>query len=95
MRVLWLARAIRHLIDIRAYIAAHNPAAAEAVSIRVVEASERLAMMPEFGRPGRVLGTRELVVFRTPYIIVYRVKGETIEIVAVRHGAREWPKSFP
>jgi len=46
------------------------------------------------GRPGRVDGTREFVVAGTPYIIPYRVRGETVELLAVMHGARRWPDTF-
>ncbi|MGH9660026.1 MAG: type II toxin-antitoxin system RelE/ParE family toxin, partial [Bryobacteraceae bacterium] len=50
-----------------------------------------LASQPQMGRPGRVLGTRELVVPDTPYIIPYRVRGERLELIAVFHGAQKWP----
>ncbi|MFB2897343.1 type II toxin-antitoxin system RelE/ParE family toxin [Aerosakkonemataceae cyanobacterium BLCC-F50] len=46
------------------------------------------------GRPGRIPGTKELVVTRTPFILPYRVQGEQIEILAVIHAARQWPESF-
>lgn len=48
---------------------------------------------PESGRTGRVEGTCELVVPRTPFIVPYRVKGEVIEILGVHHTARRWPKA--
>jgi toxin ParE1/3/4 len=43
------------------------------------------------GRPGRVVGTRELIVPDTPYIIPYRVRGERLELIAVFHGRQKWP----
>ena len=46
------------------------------------------------GRPGRVPGTRELVIPGTPYIVPYRVQGEAIQILRVYHSARRWPESF-
>ncbi len=46
------------------------------------------------GRPGRVKGTRELVVTRTPYIVAYRLKRQSIQILRVLHGARLWPERF-
>jgi toxin ParE1/3/4 len=95
MRIRWLARAIRHVIEIRNYIAVDNPVAAENVGRRLVDASRRLADAPGMGRAGRATGTRELVVAGTPYVIVYRVKENAIEIIAVLHGARKWPDSFP
>jgi toxin ParE1/3/4 len=48
----------------------------------------------QIGRAGRVPGTRELVVPRTPYIVPYRIQRTTIQILRVYHGARRWPDSF-
>ncbi len=49
---------------------------------------------PEMGRPGRVPGTRELVIPRTPFIVPYRLVGNTIQILRVFHGTRRWPEAF-
>jgi toxin ParE1/3/4 len=46
------------------------------------------------GRPGRVPGTREFVIARTPYVVPYRVRGDAIEILRVYHGARLWPAAL-
>lgn len=43
------------------------------------------------GRPGRVPGTRELVIANTPFLVPYRVKGDTVIVLRVFHGARRWP----
>lgn len=56
---------------------------------------EGLQRFPESGRLGRVEGTRELVVDRTPYIAAYRIAGDTVRILRVLHGAREWPEDIP
>jgi len=53
-----------------------------------------LVVHPYLGRPGRVTGTRELVVTSTPFIVAYQVVDDRIEILAVFHGARIWPDSF-
>jgi toxin ParE1/3/4 len=53
-----------------------------------------LPVNPHMGRPGRVPGTRELVIRRTRYIVPYRVHGETLQILRVYHSARRWPDSF-
>ena len=45
-------------------------------------------------RPGRVPGTRELVIPRTPFVVPYRLKSDIIQILRVYHGAHRWPKSF-
>ena len=54
----------------------------------------RLAEMPAAGRPGRVSGTRELVVPGTRYIVAYRVRNNVLEVLRVMHGARSWPERF-
>ena len=58
---------------------------------RILAAVDLLQTQPQMGRPGRVLGTRELVVPQTPYIIPYRVRRERLELMAVFHGRRKWP----
>lgn len=62
--------------------------------IRCLECGENLRRFPASGRPGRVLGTRELVVSRTPYIVPYRVRGDMVELLLVLHAARKWPSQF-
>jgi toxin ParE1/3/4 len=57
----------------------------------IKRAVEQLANFPEMDRPGRVYGTRELVIQSTPYIVAYRLKGSIVEILALLHGARRWP----
>lgn len=54
----------------------------------------QLQSHPEMGRPGRVVGTRELIVSGTPYIIPYRVRQEQLELIAVFHGRRKWPRKW-
>jgi toxin ParE1/3/4 len=73
------------------YIEADSPRAAVAVDARIREQVETLARFPHSGRPGRIEGTRELVISRTPYIVAYRITGNTVRILRVLHGARRWP----
>jgi len=87
-------RYFRRLDAIREYIAADDPAAAISLIERLRAAVERLAASPEIGRPGRVTGTRELVIPGTPYIFPYRVGGEVVQIITVLHGAQRWPDRF-
>lgn len=49
---------------------------------------------PHIGRPGRVFGTRELVVVGIPFLVPYRVQNETMQILRLYHGARRWPDAF-
>lgn len=91
MTVVWSPRAIGHLVALRDYVAQDNPAAAGRVAGTILEAVERLADLPNLGRPGRVAGTRELVIPQTPFIVPYRVKTDRLEIIAVFHGRQRWP----
>jgi toxin ParE1/3/4 len=84
--VVWSPRAIRHLADLRAYTSRDNPVAAARIALTLLTAVERLAELPNLGRPGRVAGTRELVVPGTPYVIPYRLGRDRLEIIAVFHG---------
>jgi toxin ParE1/3/4 len=90
--VVWSPRAVGHLADLRAYIAHENPGAAARMATTLLAAVDRLAELPNLGRPGRVSGTRELVVPSTRYVIPYRVRGERLEIIAVFHARQRWPK---
>ena len=91
MRILLTDPAIQDLDSIEAYVAEDNPEAAVQSVLRVLEAVEGLAEHPNIGRPGRISGTRELVVSKTPYIAVYRVRTNTVWVLRVLHGARRWP----
>ena len=92
MIIVWSPRAIKHLSDLRSYIARDNPKAANRVAGALLDAVERLDDLPSLGRAGRVTGTRELVVPGTPYAIPYRLRGDRLEIIAVFHGRQKWPK---
>lgn len=92
MTIEWSRRAVAHLVALREYIARDNPKAASRTAATLLDAVERLAALPHLGRPGRVHGTRELVVPGTPHVIPYRVRGERLEVVAVFHGRQKWPK---
>jgi toxin ParE1/3/4 len=92
VNIVWSPRAIEHLTHLRAYIARDDPKAANRIAGALLEAVERLAELPNLGRPGRVTGTRELVVPGTQYVIPYRVRGDRLEVIAVFHGRQKWPK---
>ncbi len=92
MTPIWSPEAITDLIALRAYIAEDNPAAARRVALHIIHTVEELlSEHREMGRPGRVSGTRELVIPKTPFIVQYRVQADTIQILRVLHGARRWP----
>jgi len=86
----WTRPALADLIEAQNYIARDNPSAAEAVAQRVWNAAETLRENPEMGRRGHVPGTREWPVNQTPYLIVYRLKNDAVEILRIWHGRRSW-----
>jgi toxin ParE1/3/4 len=94
MEVVWRPIAVEDIDGARSYIARNNPAAADRVVQTIRAAVARLANSPHIGRPGRVDGTRELVVTGTPYIVAYAVIDEQVMILSVLHGARKWRESF-
>ena len=94
MRLRWLRTALRNLDEEAAYVAGDDPAAARLVVARVLEAVTQLADQPGLGRPGRVPGTRELVVAGTRYAVPYRVKRDAVEILRVFHTSRRLPKRW-
>ncbi len=95
MTPVWSPEAIEDIASLRAFIEQDDPAAAQRVALHIVRNVETLlSQHPEMGRPGRVPGTRELVIPRTPFIVPYRLVGNTIQVLRVYHGARRWPDKF-
>jgi toxin ParE1/3/4 len=95
MNIAWSTEAIEDLVSLRAYIAEDSPIAARRVVLHIIQNVEQVLLdSPQIGRPGRVPGTRELVIPRTPYIVPYRFERTTIQILRVYHGARRWPDSL-
>ncbi len=95
MTPIWSPEAIDDLAALRATIDEDDPAAAQRVALHILHNVEiLLPKNPEMGRPGRVPGTRELAIPRTPFIVPYRVQGNTIQVLRVFHGAQRWPEKF-
>jgi toxin ParE1/3/4 len=92
MPIIWSPESLDDLQALRIHIAVDDRAAASRMVMRIVDAVESvLAPHPDAGRPGRVPGTREFVVARSPYIVPYRVRNGALEIIRVFHGAQKWP----
>jgi len=87
MKILYLRGALRDLEAIRTYIAQDNPDAAQKVVARIEQAARRLESFPYSGRPGP-RGTRLLSVTGLPYIIIHRVMGDVVKVVAIFHTSR-------
>ncbi len=95
MRIHWTDAASKDLDSIEEYIRQDNPRAAIRQVLRIVDTVEQtLSAAPAIGKPGRIANTREFYVTGTPYIVAYRIKENTLEVLRVIHGARQWPKKM-
>ena len=90
LRLEWTAPAADQLEHAQDYYHALNPMAATLMALRIVEAAQRLCEQPNMGRSGRVPETREWSVQKTPYLLVYRTRGDALEILHVWHEAQDW-----
>lgn len=95
MQLRWTRLAELDLDEIAQYIGQDSPAAAARVVLELIDQAEALLPSnPAIGRPGRVLGTRELVVGHLPYINAYRVRDKDLQVLRVLHTSRAWPKDL-
>jgi toxin ParE1/3/4 len=94
VKITWSASSVSHLGEAYDYLPGENSGAAITVRRRILQTAKRIGKMPLSGRAGRIEGTLEAVVPRTPYILVYQVSGQTVEILGVWHGARLWLETF-
>lgn len=91
MRLVWAQFALSDRDDIFTHIEARSPRAAALIDDRIVASARSLQEFPQRGRPGRIVGVRELMVPRTPYILIYTIDDPIIRVLRVLHGARIWP----
>ena len=94
MKIRWLDDSIKDLTALRQYIAQENPTAARRVAKKIIQSVNLLLDQPGIGRAGRVPNSRELVVTGTLFLVPYRIKNNTIEILRVLHSAKQWPEEF-
>lgn len=88
----WLPEAHRNRFEQLDYIAEDNPLAAIGQDEEIERQVAMLIEHPKMGRLGRVLGTRELVISSTPFVVVYRLDGANrIEILRLLHSSQQWP----
>lgn len=90
MKVAWSPEAIEDRLAIWDYVAADNPIAAIRLDALFGAAAQRLSDHPKLGRPGQIVGTRELIPHES-YRIVYEIDDGVLWILAVVHTARMWP----
>jgi toxin ParE1/3/4 len=94
VRLDWARDAVSDLDSIEEYIGRDNLEAAFRTLAEIIRQLEKLAEHPGIGRPGRVEGTRELVIAGLPYVVAYLHRGDTVSILRILHGAMKWPKRF-
>ena len=90
MKLEWTRPARVDRLDIYSRVEADNPRAAATLDIRFKDVAARLTSFPHLGRPGRMLGTREVVAHQN-YVMVYEIEGDIVRILRVLHVARRWP----
>ena len=92
MRIRWTEPAADDLTHICDYLQEHDsPATARRVALTIYQGVSSLLQFPRRGRPGRKPNTRELVFPGLPYLAVYRIREDVIEINRILHGAQKWP----
>ena len=90
MKVIWVSAAEQDRTDILDFIAEDNPLAAIEMDEQFSEAAGRLGVHPELGKPGLIVGTRELIPHES-YRLVYEVQQDAVWILALVHTAQLWP----
>jgi toxin ParE1/3/4 len=91
MKIKWLETALDNIAHIADRLSENDPAAARRMVTKIRLSIDNLTKHPTMGRPGRVKGTRELVIVGTFYIVIYKVNNNNIEILRVLHSSQRWP----
>jgi len=94
VKVRWTEPAVGQLHHIFEYIAVDNVQAADKTVRKIYDAIHRTARLPYTGRVGRIPGTREICVAGTSYVVAYKIVEKAIHVLAIIHGAQQWPNSL-
>jgi plasmid stabilization system protein ParE len=87
MRIRWTPSAAKDL-EISSFLKDRHPRYWQPTIRKLYQEIRSLKDLPNRGRPGREEGTRELLFLPMPYIAVYRVKDQTIQVLRIYHAAR-------
>ena len=90
MRIRWTVPAADDLQNIKTYQQQHYPQFAETTVRAIYQRIRYLKTSPNSGRPGHRSGTRELPLPPLPYVVVYAVKADAVEIMHIYQGAQDW-----
>lgn len=91
MRVRWTTDAADDLERISDYIAADRPETARRIALDIINRVDAVETFPQRGRPGRIEGTRELVLAPLPFVAVYELHQQEVQVLRILHGAQQWP----
>jgi addiction module RelE/StbE family toxin len=90
MRIRWTVPAADDLESIRNYLQQNYPHLAKPTVRTIYRRVRSLKTSPNRGRIGRRTGTKELALAPLPYVVVYAVKADAVEILHIYHGAQDW-----
>lgn len=90
MRVRWTIPAADDLERIKNYLQQNYPQFAEPTVRTIYQRIRSLKTSPRLGRPGHHFGTRDLALAPLPYVVVYSLKADTVEILHIYHGSQDW-----
>ncbi|MCB1155405.1 type II toxin-antitoxin system RelE/ParE family toxin [bacterium] len=95
MRIRYTRLALSHLRELKATSMQRFGVEPTLATLQKIDSAIRdLVNFPERGRPGRITGTRELVITGTPFLVAYRLHQQEIHVLAILHGARKWPSGL-
>ncbi len=93
MQVQWTNKAKTRLEEIEAYIAQESPTAAKKLIFTIIKkTATQLSKYPDSGKPGRLMGTRELLFSDTPYLVVYTVRSNIVTVLTIFHTAQNFDR---
>ena len=92
MRLRWTLPSADDLEQIKSFLECRDPSFAARTVLDIYNRIRSLRKNPQLGRPGHYPGTRELALAPLPYLVVYRVKAEAVEILHIYHGAQDWKR---
>ncbi len=91
MDVGWTEAAAEDLARIVEYISRENPEGAVRVAKTIFDGVAALRTLPRRGRVGLAENTREILFPPGPYIAVYEILGDQVQVLRIRHAAQHWP----
>lgn len=91
MKIKWLRKSINNLEKIAQYIQQDNTSASLQIIAKIQTSVNQLSEFPFMGRKGRIEGTRELIISNSPYIVIYRIQSDQVEILRILHSSQKFP----